>query len=321
MAAIETPVEATAAAREGGAASRSFVAQLVLLVRPGQWSKNLLAVPLALVDDPTWTLGAVARVGWAILAFTLASSCVYIGNDIADRHLDRQHPVKCRRPIASGRVPVRVAWLVAAVVAGLLATVVAVGPRMPWWPLAAYLVVNVAYSARLKHLPLIDICVVAAGFVLRVMQGYAATGGPMSDPLLTAVFTGCLVLILGKRRHELDVTGAAHRPALAGYNTALADHLLGLNVALTAGAFLLYLAGAAPLGPLRQAVLLVSVPLALLASFRYLQSVLVLRAGGDPLRAVLHDRLIVTNAALIGLALAVALVTAHYPQLTTWMSR
>uniref|UniRef100_UPI00366D3E0D UbiA prenyltransferase family protein n=1 Tax=Plantactinospora solaniradicis TaxID=1723736 RepID=UPI00366D3E0D len=297
----------------------ALVGDLIVLARPGHAVKNLLAVPLALVDAPHWTGATLLRTGWAVLAFSVAASLIYVVNDIADRRLDRTHPVKRHRPIAAGRITVPVAGLFAAGLAGLLATVVTTGPDLPWWPLLGYLGLSVAYSRWWKHLPLLDICVVAAGFVLRVLQGYAASGAAPSGLLLTAVFGGCLVLILGKRRHELTVAGVAHRPALAGYNLLLADHLLGLNAALTSTTFLLYLNTDAPLGAWRPVTLAVVVPLGLLAAFRYLQTVLVRQAGGDPIRALLRDRMIVASAVLIATTLTVAEIGARYPNLLNWM--
>jgi decaprenyl-phosphate phosphoribosyltransferase len=313
MSALESPVQL-----ELDVASRPLAAELVGLLRPRQWAKNVLAVPLALIDAPIWTAGAVARTAWAVFTFIAASSLVYVLNDIADRHLDRRHPGKRGRPIASGRVSVPAALGLGGALALVMVAMVLLGPGVPWWPLAAYLAVNLTYSRRLKHVPLVDICVVAAGFVLRVLHGYGATGGPVSVALLCAVFTGCLVLVVGKRRHELELSGAVARPALAGYNLPLTDHLLGLNITLTAGAFLLYLDGEAPVDPLRPLVLLVAAPAGLFAAFRYLQSVLVHRQGGDPVRAVLRDRLILTSGAVVGLVLAVALAGNHYPHLLNW---
>ncbi|MER7272943.1 UbiA prenyltransferase family protein [Dactylosporangium sp. NPDC000244] len=299
-------------------AAPALAGQLVRLARPRQWAKNLLAVPLALLDaGPTWA--GAAKAGWAVAVFTCAAVLVYIGNDISDRRADRLHPTKRHRPIAAGRISVPVAAGFGALVAVLLGSLLLLGPPVPAWPVAAYLLVNVAYSRWLKHAAPLDICVVASGFVLRVLYGYGAVGAPVSLPLLSAVFTGCLVLVLGKRRHELGTAGPEHRPALAGYTLPLTDQLLGLNLALTAGAFLLYLATDAPVDPYRQAVLAVAAPAGLFAAFRYLQAIHVHRAGGDPVRAVLHDRLIVASACVVGLVLAAAITAHHHPTLLTWM--
>ncbi|MDG4766357.1 UbiA prenyltransferase family protein [Solwaraspora sp. WMMD406] len=298
-------------ARLAGHLTRA-TADLVALTRPRQWIKNLFAVPLALLDAPVWSATTLARIGWAVLLFTLASSLVYAVNDVADRRLDRGHPVKRARPVASGRISPAGAALFAAVLGALLILAITAGPAMSWWPLAAYLGLNLAYSRWLKHVPLLDICVVAAGFVLRVVLGYAATGGPVAVWLLTSVFATCLVLILGKRRQELAVAGATHRPALRGYNLGLVDQLLTVNATVAVVGFLLYLRSEAPVGVYRNALLLAAVPLTLFGVSRYLQAVLVRRGGGDPVRTLLRDRFIVATTALLAAVVGVALFAAHH---------
>ncbi|MFY1632108.1 UbiA prenyltransferase family protein [Solwaraspora sp. WMMB335] len=314
VAAEPTPAAGTSTATVAGRPGRlaRTGADLLNLVRPAQWPKNLLAVPLALLDTPAWSVATLARIGWAVLLFTMASALVYVVNDVADRRLDRRHPSKRTRPVASGRISPTGAWLFAAALAGLLVAGVAVGPTFAWWPLAAYLVLNLAYSRWLKHVPLLDICVVATGFVLRVVLGYTATGGPVSVWLLTAVFATCLVLILGKRRQELAADGAAHRPALRGYNLNLADQLLTVNATVAVTGFLLYLNSDAPVGVHRNALLLAAVPLTLFGISRYLQAVLVRRGGGDPVRTVLRDRLIIVTAMLLAGVVGVALLAANH---------
>ncbi|TCB98411.1 prenyltransferase [Micromonospora zingiberis] len=322
MTAAETVVEPIAPVTPKRVARLPLLLRhLLALARPGHVVKNLFAVPLALVDTPVWTTTALWRCAWAVAAFTLASSVIYVVNDIADRHLDRAHPQKRHRPIAAGHVPVPVAWAYAGLLAAVLVALTVGGPAMDWWPLLAYLALSTAYSRWLKHLPLLDVCVVSTGFVLRVLQGYAATETVPSSLLLTAVFSGCLVLILGKRRHELAALGTPHRPALHGYNLLLADHLLGLTTTLTGTTFLLYLHIDAPIDAYPPIVLVLVVPLGLLAAFRYLQAVLVLRTGGDPIRILLRDRTIVGCAVLVGVVLAVAQINARYPHLLTWTER
>lgn len=285
-------------------------ADLIRLARPAQWSKNILVIPLALASAPEWTAGAVLRTAWAVVVFCLASSLVYVVNDISDHALDRDHPVKRLRPIAQGRVSLPAARVFAAGIAAVLCVAVAAGPALPWWPLYAYVALNFAYSRWLKHVPLLDVCVVAAGFGLRVTQGHGATGGAVSGWLLVAVLTACLVVLVGKRRHELATAGVAHRPALRGYNVAFADQLLAVNAILAVLTFLLYLRFDAPVGGYQNSLSAVAAPLVLFGVFRYLQSVLVARRGGDPVRTLLRDRLIVADAVLLTIAVVVALVAA-----------
>lgn len=279
-----------------GAAAR--VRDLLALVRPGQWVKNLLVVCVPLVDQESWSLAGLAAAGWAVVAFTVASALVYVVNDIADRHRDRAHPTKRHRPVAAGRIPVPAAALLAVVLAGLLAGVLS---RQPWtwsWPVFGYLVLATGYSVVLKHVPLVDVFVVAAGFGLRLMQGYVAIGTEASGWLLTCVFSLCLLLTVGKRRQELATTGGAHRPALRGYTVGLTDQLMVLCAVLTAGAYLLYLRTEAPLGGYATPAAVLSAPLALFALFRYLQLVLVHERGENPARMLLRDPPLVVNALL-----------------------
>ncbi|GAB1817670.1 UbiA prenyltransferase family protein [Herbidospora sp. RD11066] len=288
---------------------------LLALIRPRHSVKSLLLVPLPLLDTGDWTLGALGRVGWAVAGFILAGACVYIGNDLADRHRDRLHPVKRHRPIAAGRISVRTAHLLRTALLVVLALLIAAGPGRPYWPLLAYVVLNVAYSRRLKHVPLIDVGAVALGFALRVVQGYAALGEPVSGWLVVTVFALSLLLIVGKRRRELVESGPDHRPALRGYSVELTDHLLQLAAVLSAVAGLLYLRTEAPLGPYAAVVTMLATPFALFALFRYLQVVLVEGGGGDPVRGLLGDRGLAVTGAGLAIVVGTALVLARNPAL------
>jgi decaprenyl-phosphate phosphoribosyltransferase len=292
-----------------------LVADLVGLVRPLHSAKALLLVPIALFDASAWTLAAVGRVAWAAAAFILASAAVYVGNDIVDRHRDRHHRIKRHRPIAAGRVRVLVGYLYCAVLLGLLAVVLGVGPG-PYWPVLAYLVLNLAYSGVLKHISLVDVGVVALGFVLRVIQGYLALGERVAGWLLVTVFSLSLLLLIGKRRHELLEAGAVHRPALRGYSVELANWLLQVTSVLALVSGLIYLGTESPFGPdYGQVAMVLSTPFALFALFRYLHVQLIGRDGGDPVRILLRDRVMITISTLWAATLAIILVLAHNPAL------
>jgi decaprenyl-phosphate phosphoribosyltransferase len=286
-------------------------AGLVALSRPLHAMKNLLLVPVALVDAPQWTSGQLVTIGWPILAFTLAGAAVYVGNDIADRDRDRHHPVKRHRPIAAGGISVRAGILYCTTLLALLATLVALAPGGPYWPVLVYLALNIAYSRGLKHVPLVDIGIVALGFVLRVVQGYVTLGTPVSAWLVVAVFSMCLFLLNGKRRHELITAGLAHRPALHGYSVELIDQLLPLCGMLSVVAGLTYLATEAPLGDYQQLAVLLSAPVALFVLFRYLQVLVLHRDGGDPVRILLRDKAMAVAGALWLGMLAVILAVVH----------
>lgn len=190
--------------------------------RPRQWPKNLLvfAAPLA-----GHTLGRAGGFWYALaatVAFVLASSSVYLINDLVDAERDRNHPYKKHRPIASGRLPARHAMGVAvSFVLVALALGLAIGEVLLAVTITAYLVISFLYSAGLKHTPFIELASVASGFVLRVIGGAVATHVPPSGWFLLVCSLGALMVAIAKRYTELTVLGAdavRHRPAMRGYS-------------------------------------------------------------------------------------------------------
>jgi decaprenyl-phosphate phosphoribosyltransferase len=173
----------------------------------------------------------------------------------------------------------------------------------------------VAYSRGLKHVPLLDVGTVALGFVLRIVQGYAVLDEPVSAWLVVAVLSVSLLLLTGKRRHELLGAGATHRPALRGYSVELINLLLPLTGVLSVVAGLIYLATDAPFGSYHHVAVLFSAPFALFALFRYLQVLVVNGGGGDPVHLLLRDRAMVVTGVLWAGALAAILVLAQHPAL------
>jgi len=292
---------------------RLKLADIAQLLRPHQWMKSIIVVPLALLGAPLPTVSALIRLGWAIAAFIIASCLCYIVNDIADRDLDRAHPRKRNRPIASGRISVTAAVALAMFLGSLLLVVaISQPPLTRWWPLAAYLTLNFCYSSWLKHTPMFDVFCVAFGFVLRVVQGALIVNERPPVWLLLSVLSLCLLLSLGKRRQEIDAAGAAHRPVLASYNRQFLDHMILLASAIGMVTFLLHLRfeTASQIG---WAPVFLAGLCAFMAVFRYLQIVLVDRGGGDPVQTLMHDRAILaTGTACAALCLYVSMI----PQLT-----
>ncbi|MBD0707446.1 MULTISPECIES: UbiA prenyltransferase family protein [unclassified Streptomyces] len=295
----------------------TLLADLTALVRPGQWTKNLVVVPLGLLGAPRVDAGAVGGAVAAVGVFTLASALIYLVNDIGDRDRDRRHPEKRHRPIAAGRIGVPTAVSFAAVLAVLLAATVGLtvvtGAASPldWWPVAAYVALNAAYSKGLKHVPLLDVFIVALGFVLRLAQGCLASGNPVPNWLALCVFSLCLLLILGKRRHEMAVGGVSHRPALRGYTLGFLDQLLAFAAVLTAVSYVLHIQGSPAFGPHGPLVAVLTAPFALFGLARYLQLLVVDAGGGNPSRALFSDRTTVLNALLWSALLAVAWPLSH----------
>lgn len=281
---------------------------VLALTRPHQWAKSLLVVPLPLLYPAAWTVTGVGRLVAAVVVFVLASAAVYVGNDVIDRDRDRRHPTKRTRPIAAGRVPVSTA---VAVGVGLLAAAGAVTTLVEpllALPVGAYVILNMGYSLRLKHVPVLELFVVASGFPLRIVAGCLAVGiSPWGWEMSTA-FLLCLMLLLGKRRREVELRDAVHRPVLAAYSARLLDQLLILSAGLAAATFLLFLAdGLARFGNLGVLLLL---PLILLGLFRYIQLVTVTGGGADPVSTLLRDPVIVVDAMLCVVIVVVLRVAA-----------
>ncbi|MEU9931717.1 UbiA prenyltransferase family protein [Streptomyces anulatus] len=310
--AITTTVTTSATATDVGG-RRNRPRDLLALLRPGQWVKNLAVVPLALLDTHPWGAAAFLRTGWAVLGFTLASALVYVVNDLADRERDRLHPVKRHRPIASGRVSTLAAVVLTGALALALTGWAVAGPAWQWWPTALYLALSLAYSQGLKHVPLVDAFIVATGFVLRLVQGALLIGAQMSEWLALCVFSLCLMLALGKRRHEMTAAGRAHRPALRGYTLAFLDHLVVLVAVLTAVSYVLYLRDDASLAAGASLVTLLSAPCAVFGLARYLQLLLVEEGGGNPVHVLFRDRATLVNAALWAVLVALALLLPQSP--------
>lgn len=294
---------------------RGLASDLLTLARPGQWPKNVLVVPLVMVDTRVWTIAAVLRLIWAVAVFTACSSATYVVNDIYDKQADRGHPVKRTRPVAALRITLPVAWLYAASLGSVAAVLISIFPLTKSWPILGYVALSLAYSRRLKHIPLVEVFVVATGFLLRLGEGYLITGARLPSWLPICVLSLCLLFVLGKRRHELTGTGARHRPALSGYSVQLIDLLILLASVLSITTYLLFLRQEAPLGGYARLDTLLCAPFAMFGVFRYLQLVIVQSSGEDPVRILLRDRPMVANSLALAAILAAALLTSHFPAL------
>jgi len=259
--------------------------------------KNPAVILLPLVSLAHWQATVAARLAWSVALFTFASITVYTLNDIRDRDNDRRHLRKRERPIASGQLSLRVACIFALAMAVLTAGLALVHPFLAW-PVYIYLLLNLAYSIRLKHVPLVDAFVVALGFVLRAELGYIALGIRPSPSLMLAVLTVCLMFVLGKRRRELTEGSQLHRPVLSGYSVQLIDYLILISGTLSVVAYLLLLRSATLAAHAPAALMALTAPCALFALFRYLQLLVVKQDGGDPVRTLFGDLPLIVCAVL-----------------------
>lgn len=261
-------------------------------MRPRQWLKNgLVYIPL-FFDGKLGDLESFARTSGAFVLLCLMSGGVYIMNDLMDIEKDRQHPEKSNRPLASGQLDPRVAGVVAIfLVVGSLVAGYFLSPAFAV-VLAAYFLLQVAYTYYLKNIVLLDVMVLAAGFILRVAAGVEVIDVERFSPwLYVCTFLLALFLALGKRRHELILLGdeaGNHRSILAEYNLDLIDRLIGIVTTSAVVAYSLYtfLSEGLPTNHL----MMLTIPLVLYAVFRYLYLIHVRHEGGAPEEIFLRDR-------------------------------
>ncbi len=277
---------------------------LLKTMRPRQWTKNAFVFFALVFDKQLLQLPAFLNTLAGFALFCLVSSAVYIFNDLADFEADRQHPEKKKRPLPSGQLPQGAAWT-----AGIL--LVAVTLPLGWMlspffagVLAFYLLINLAYSRWLKHVPILDVMIVAAGFVLRVHAGTTLIHVERFSPWLYAVTTlGALYLGFGKRRAELALLAhgaGSHRKVLDGYTLPLLDQYITIVSAATILAYSLY-TFSAPNLPANHSMML-TIPFMAYIIFRYLYIIQVTHDAGAPEEVLLSDRPMQIAILLFGLA-------------------
>ncbi|MCB9146985.1 MAG: decaprenyl-phosphate phosphoribosyltransferase [Anaerolineales bacterium] len=261
-------------------------------MRPRQWTKNVFIFAALVFDKQLFVVDSFLRTLAGFVLFCLISSSVYIFNDLADVEADRQHPEKKNRPIASGKLSVHTAW--AAGIVLVIFTLVFAYLLAPLFALivGAYFVLNLAYSMALKHISILDVLIIAAGFVMRVGAGVTLIHVERFSPWLYIVmFLLSLFLGFGKRRAELALLtdgAGSHRKVLDGYTLPLLNQYIMIVSGMTIIAYSLY-TFSAPNVPANHSMML-TIPFMVYAIFRYLYLIEVEKAGGTPEEILLSDR-------------------------------
>jgi decaprenyl-phosphate phosphoribosyltransferase len=265
------------------------------LLRPKDWAKNLfLFVPL-FFGRTLFELDKIIAVSYGFLAFSCIASSIYIINDYRDREDDRRHPIKCKRPLAAGTVSPQAAL----VICGLL---IVAGFGLAWWlrekfffVLGVYFLINLAYSLGLKSVPILDIMLLAIGFVLRIKAGSVLSFTPLSEWIVIMVFLLAVFMAIGKRRDDVLLklsSGADMRKSIKGYNLELLNILLALVCAVIVVAYFMYTM--APETELRMGTdrLYYTCIFVLAGIMRYLQIIYVSADSGSPTKILYKDRFI-----------------------------
>ena len=225
------------------APGRSVATSLLYSLRPGQWTKNLFVFAGLLFSRHLFDPVAASRATGAFAVFCALSGVVYLINDVADRESDARHPVKARRPIASGAISPRFALGAAAAIAAVALGAAYGLDRRFGLVATAYVALLVLYSGPLKHIVIIDVLTIAIGFVLRVVAGAVVIDVPTSYWLLVCTILLALFLALSKRRHELVLLAggaSGHRRILQEYSPYLLDQMIGVVTASTLMAYIIY---------------------------------------------------------------------------------
>ena len=296
-------------------------------LRPRQWPKNFAVFVGLIFSQQLFNVAAFERTLLAFVAFCLASSSIYLLNDILDLDKDKQHPVKRLRPLASGRLPISWAIIAMGVLVLACAALTLILFQLPLvkqgaeadvyaslgggnvlfaLSIIAYLLIMVLYSIRLKHVVLIDVFIIASGFVLRTLGGTVAIPVRVSPWLLMVACLLSLFLALGKRRNELVLLqgeASQHRRILQEYSIPMLDQMITVVVAATVMAYSLYTIQ----GSTGNHRLLVTVPCVLYGIFRYMYLVYMKKEGGSPEEVLLRDRHILATVLICVIAVIAVL--------------
>lgn len=285
----------------------------IRLARPVHWIKNLLVLLPLLCSGQITELHRLKAALWGFLAFSFLSSAVYVINDIRDREKDRKNPKKRGRPIASGEIGIPGAivfgggMLLLALICGYLAA--GLSP-LCWCALGAYFVLNLGYSLGLKNLPLVDIAILAAGFLLRMLYGGAVTDIFLSKWLCLTVIAMSFYLGLGKRRGELVVQSEDRRKVLKYYSREFLSSNMYMCVTLTVLFYSLWTVDDMTVLRVGSDRLIWTVPLVILICMKYSLDVEG-ESDGDPVEVLLHDKVLLLMGALLGIIVFSIIYFSH----------
>lgn len=264
---------------------------LVKLIRPKQWVKNIFLFAPLVFSKQFLYLDSIYHVVFAAFLFCLAASAVYIVNDLNDIQHDRAHPEKRnKRPLASGEVSVKNAIILLGIIYALLAASWFITPNVIY-VILVYLGLNILYSFKLKHEPVIEIFIVAFGFVLRVYTGAVALNVPVSNWMFITTLSLSLYLASIKRRQELIQNGSQSRGVLSHYSVTLINRFAEISATTAIIFYSLYVMTV-------QSKLIITIPFVMFGLFRYWFIVETLEGGESPTDVVIYDKQILLTVLL-----------------------
>ena len=274
--------------------ARGFSA-LMRLIRPKQWIKNgFVFVPLFFGGELFNTEALLAGL-ITFFAYSFAASSIYCFNDIYDVDADRRHPVKCHRPIASGAISIRLAYILMFL---MFALSVSIGSLLKTWETVGvilfYWVLNLGYCTKFKQHAIIDVCIVAFGFVLRLLAGGVATGVVLSKWIVLMTFLITLFMSFAKRRDDvlrMEKTGEAPRKNTSRYNLTFINQAITITASVTLVCYIMYTVSPEVIENFHTEYLYLTSVFVLVGLLRYIQIAVVDQKSGDPTKIILRDRI------------------------------
>ena len=261
-------------------------------MRPKQWVKNVFVFAGLIFSHNLFDIYLLTRVTTGFCLFCLAGSSIYIFNDIKDLEKDKKHPEKCKRPIASGRLKRNKAYAASAILAIIALSGAVLLDTAFFFILGAYVLMNIAYTIKIKQVVILDVFCLASGFVLRVIAGTSLADVKPSDWLIICTITISIFLGLGKRRHELTLVGANannHREVLADYTINFLDQMISVATACTLMSYALYTIAGETVARFGTKNLIFTIPFVIYGIYRYLYLIHQKQMGGNPTSALLTD--------------------------------
>ena len=273
-----------------------YLLPVIRIVRPRQWVKNFFVFSPLFFGGQMSNTALLLDALTTFIAFSLAASSIYCLNDIVDVEADRQHPVKCHRPIASGQVSVSAAYALMGIMLILSMTVC---PMLKGRSMAVgavvlgYWIMNIAYCVWLKNFAIIDVCLIAFGFVLRILAGGLATGIEPSNWLVLMTFLLTLFLSFAKRRDDvlrMEATGKPPRKNTIRYNLTFINQAITISASITLVCYIMYTVSPEVTARFNSHYIYLTTIFVLVGLLRYIQIAVVDKQSGDPTKVILRDR-------------------------------
>ena len=273
-----------------------MIKSILRLTRPKQWIKNMFVFIPMFFGGELFDLHSVWLAVLTFFAFSLVASSIYCYNDIVDVDADRHHPVKCLRPIASGEVSIRLGYILMTLTFCLGMGVLLLLPPEVMSPVMAvivfYYVLNLAYCSKLKQFAILDVCIVAFGFVLRILAGGFACELALSNWIVIMTFLLTLFMSFAKRRDDvlrMNETGEAPRKNTVRYNLTFINQAITITASVTLVCYIMYCVSPEVSERFDTPYLYLTFVFVLLGLLRYIQIAVVDEKSGDPTKIILHD--------------------------------